>query len=156
MTIAPRRLHACLIALLLVMPASHAQNRHADEHPFRMPGAPEKTVPAPSPWLTGAQLLQRLDPPAVASASRQATIDGAISYLMGVYDSSESGLWCYTDNRPRPTPKQLPEAMRTSAVAYLRKLSPKGLQEKAAVLVVQMWREKWPCPPEGCCVARGY
>lgn len=149
-------LHACLIALLLVMPAGHAQDRQAEEHPFRMPGAPEKTVPAPSPWFTGAQLLQRLDPPASAGTARHAMVDGAMTYLMGVYDSTESGLWCYTDNRPRPTPKQSPEVMRTSTVAYLRKLSPKGLQEKAAVLVVQMWREKWPCPPEGCCVARGY
>lgn len=116
---------------------------------------PEKTVPAPVPWLTGAQLLARLDPPAGAPG-RKTGIERATTYLMGVYDATESGLWCYTDKRPRPTPKQAPEVMRAATVAYLRRLQAGELKEKASVLVVRMWRETWPCPPEGCCIARGY
>jgi hypothetical protein len=144
------------LALTLMDAERAAAAQHdVDEHPFRMPGAPKKTVPAPSPWFTGKQLLQQLDPPSAGQARETAIAEGT-RYLMGVYDATESGLWCYTDNRPHPTPKQPPEVMRAATLAYLRKLPATALSEKASVLVVQMWRERWPCPPEGCCIARGY
>jgi hypothetical protein len=142
-------------ALLLAL-ASNAQSiQHDDEHPIKMPGAPLKAVPAPTPWFTGAQLLHQLDPP-TSAPNRQATVNEAVKYLMGVFDATESGLWCYTDHRPRPTPKQSPEVMRAKAVAHLRKQSRKRLEEKAAVLIVDMWQYDWPCPPDGCCPGRGY
>lgn len=142
-------------ALLLAL-ASKAQDiQHDDEHPVRMPGPSSKTVPAPTPWFTGAQLLQQLDPTASAP-NRQSTINEAVKYLMGVFDATESGLWCYTDNRPRPTPKQSSEVMRAKAVAYLRKQPRRRLDEKAAALLVDMWQYDWPCPPDGCCPGRGY
>jgi len=147
------RTAAVLLAVLLAG-ASQAQN-HDKEHPFRMPGTPAKVVPAPTPWMSGAQLLQQLDPP-VRTANRQATVDEATRYLMGIHDATESGLWCYTDGRPRPTPKQSPKTMRSSTLAYLRKLPAERLNEKAAVLIIRMWQEKWPCPPDGCCPGRGY
>jgi hypothetical protein len=128
--------------LAIALARAHAQ----DEHPFVMPGTPVKTIPAPSPWLTGAQLLARLE-----------KRDGeAVVYLQGVFDATESGLWCYTDRRHVKLAKPAPEAVRTDAMAYLRRQPRAKLRESAAVLIVEMWQERWPCPPEGCCPGRGY
>jgi hypothetical protein len=106
-----------------------------------MPGTPAKTVPAPSPWFTGAQLLQQLER---GDAS-------TVEYLKGVFDATESGLWCYSDYKPRPTPKQPPESMRKQAAEFLRRLPPARLKERGAALIIEMWQTKWPCPPDGCC-----
>lgn len=132
---------AAALALMLAaasVPASQAQD---DEHPFIMPGTPAKTVPAPSPWLTGAQLLQQLE----------RNDAGTVEYLKGVFDATESGLWCYTDYKPRPTPKQSPEAMRKQAAEFLHRLPRARLKERGAALMIEMWQIKWPCPPDGCC-----
>lgn len=154
---------ALLFVLAAAAIASQAQNQplpppppaaHDHSHPFRIPGSPAKTIPAPKPWLTGGQLLQQLDPPA-GSPHRQATIRESVKYLMGIYDATESSLWCYTDYKGRPTPKQSPDVMRAKTIAWLRKLPATRLQEKAAVLVVDMWQYDWPCPPDGCCPGRG-
>jgi hypothetical protein len=132
---------ATALALVLatsLAPESQAQN---DEHPFIMPGTPAKTIPAPAPWFTGAQLLQKLE--------RGDT--GMVEYLKGAFDATESGLWCYTDYKPRPTPKQSPEAMRKQAVDFLRGLPRARLKERGAALLIEMWKIEWPCPPDGCC-----
>lgn len=142
-------LSACVVGVC------QAQGHDHGQHPFVMPGTPAKTIPAPAPWLTGEQLLKRLDPPQ-NTPNRQPTIDEAVKYLMGVYDATESGVWCYTDSRPRPMPKQPPEVMRKAAVAYLRKLQPQQRLGKAAALMVHMWQQSWPCPPSGCCPGLGY
>jgi hypothetical protein len=127
--------------LVLTAPYVLAAQGQDDEHPFIMPGTPEKTVPAPSPWLTGAQLLRQLE-------QRDA---GAVEYLKGVFDATESGLWCYTSRKHMKLRKQSPEAMRTDAMTYLRQWPASKLKERAAVLIVQMWQDRWPCPPDGCC-----
>jgi hypothetical protein len=145
--LAARAFVASALVALISPPAEGAQH---DEHPFVMPGPPQKVIPAPSPWLTGAQLLQQLDPPHDAPG-REAMIREAVKYIMGVYDVSESALWCYTDYKLRPRPKQPPDIMRASAIGYLRKQPPNVLRGRAAVLIVQMWQSKWPCPPDGCC-----
>lgn len=128
-----------LVLAATFVPASQAQD---DEHPFIMPGTPAKTIPAPSPWFTGAQLLQKLERGDA----------GMVEYLKGVFDATESGLWCYTDYKPRPAPKQSPEAMRKQAVEFLRRLPRVRLKERGAALVIEMWQTKWPCPPDGCCL----
>jgi hypothetical protein len=131
---------AALFCLMLACSLqTHAQD---DEHPFVMPGTPAKTIPAPSPWYTGAQLLRALEQPEHAEA---------VKYVMGVYDATESGLWCYTDYKPRPTPKQPPETMRRQAIDFLNRLPHVRLKERGAALVIEMWQTKWPCPPDGCC-----
>lgn len=127
-----------LILAAVTLPTSQAQD---GEHPFVMPGTPAKTSPTPSPWFTGAQLLRQLEQGDV----------GAIQYIKGVYDATESGLWCYTDRRKVKLRKQSPEAMRTDVVAYLHQQPALKLKERAAVLIVQMWQDRWPCPPDGCC-----
>lgn len=112
-----------------------------DEHTFVMPGTPAKTIPAPAPWLTGAQLLRLIeqrDP-------------GANTYLQGVFDATESGLWCYTDRRHVKLQKQPVDKLRADVEAYLKRQAPAKLRERAAVLVVEMWQDRWPCPPDGCC-----
>jgi hypothetical protein len=136
-----RRVAAVLALMLAVasVPASQAQD---DEHPFIMPGTPAKTVPAPSPWLTSAQLLLRLeqgDP-------------GAIDYVKGVFDATESSLWCYTGRTHVKLRKQSPETMRTEAVAYLRKLPSALRKDRASDQLVRMWQTRWPCPPDNCCI----
>jgi hypothetical protein len=128
-----------LVLAALSFPASPAQE---DEHPFIMPGTPAKTVPAPSPWLTGAQLLRQLEQGDA----------GAVDYIKGVYDATESGLWCYTSRKHVKLRKQPPETMRADVVAYLRKLPAAQQKDRAAELLVRMWQIRWPCPPDGCCI----
>ncbi len=114
-----------------------------DEHPLIMPGTPAKTIPAPSPWLTGEQLLRQLERPNETQA---------IQYIKGVFDATESGLWCYTARNHIRLRKQEPAVMRAETLAYLRKQPSKKLRDRAAVLIVQMWQERWPCPPDSCCI----
>lgn len=132
---------AAALAMMLAAASASASQVQDDEHPFIMPGTPAKTIPAPSPWYTGAQLLRQLEH---GDAE-------AVQYLKGVYDATESGLWCYTDYKPRPTPKQPPEAMRKQAIEFLHQLPRARLKERGAALVIEMWQTKWPCPPDGCC-----
>jgi hypothetical protein len=129
-----------ILAFALVAPPTLSAGQ-ADEHPFVMPGTAAKTIPAPSPWYSGAQLLRQLE-------QRDA---GAIRYLQGVYDATESGLWCYTDRRHVQLRKQAPDVLAADVRAHLRQLSPAKLRDRAAVLVVEMWQSRWPCPPDGCC-----
>lgn len=133
---------AAALALMLAAASVPASQAQGDEHPFVMPGTPAKTVPAPSPWLTGAQLLRQLEQGDA----------GAVDYLKGVYDATESGLWCYTGRKHVKLRKQSPEAMRADAVAFLRKSPAAQLKDRASDLLVRMWQIRWPCPPDGCCI----
>jgi len=133
---------SAVLALLLAAISRPASPAQEDEHPFIMPGTPAKTVPAPSPWLTGAQLLRQLEQGDA----------GAVEYIKGVYDATESGLWCYTSRKHVKLRKQPPEAMHKDAVDYLRKLPKVKQKERAAELLVRMWQIRWPCPPDGCCI----
>ena len=130
-----------VVALMLAAVFAPASQPQDDEHPFIMPGTPAKTIPAPAPWLTGAQLLRRLE---LGDAS-------AVEYVKGVYDATESGLWCYTGRTHVKLRKQSPEAMRANAVAYLRKLTASQRKERASDHLVRMWQIRWPCPPDHCC-----
>ena len=132
---------AAALALMLAAASVPASQVPDDEHPFIMPGTPAKTIPAPAPWLTGAQLLRRLEQ---GDAS-------AVEYVKGVYDATESGLWCYTGRTHVKLRKQSPEAMRADAVAYLRKLTAAQRKERASDHLVRMWQIRWPCPPDHCC-----
>ncbi|NIA55930.1 hypothetical protein HAV22_20045 [Massilia sp. TW-1] len=132
---------AAALALMLAASSATMAQVPDDEHPFIMPGTPAKTVPAPSPWLTAGDLLRRLEQGDA----------GAIQYVKGVYDATESGLWCYTGRTHVKLRKQSPEAMRRDATAYLRKLKAAQRKERASDHLVRMWQERWPCPPDGCC-----
>jgi len=132
---------AAALALMLATSSVAVTQVPDDEHPFIMPGTPAKTVPAPSPWLTAGELLRRLEEGDA----------GAIQYVKGVYDATESGLWCYTGRTHVKLRKQSPEVMRRDATAYLRKLKAAQRKERASDHLVRMWQERWPCPPDGCC-----
>ena len=132
---------AAALALMLAAASVPASQVPDDEHPFVMPGTPAKTIPAPTPWLTGAQLLRQLEK---GDAS-------AVDYVKGVYDATESGLWCYTGRTHVKLRKQAPEAMRADAMAYLRKLTASQRKERASDHLVRMWQIRWPCPPDHCC-----
>lgn len=131
-----------LLSLLLTTASTSALQPQDDEHPFVMPGTPAKTVPAPSPWLTSEQLLRRLDQ---GDAS-------AVEYVKGVFDATESSLWCYTGRTHVKLRKQSPEAMRADAVVFLRKLPAAQRKNRASDQLVRMWQIRWPCPPDNCCL----
>jgi hypothetical protein len=133
---------ATALALMLAAASAPASQAQDDEHPFIMPGTPAKTVPAPSPWFTGAQLLRQLEHGDA----------GAVEYLKGVFDATESSLWCYTGRKHVKLRKQSPEAMRADAVAFLRKLPAAQQKDRASDQLVRMWQIRWPCPPDGCCI----
>jgi hypothetical protein len=131
-----------LLSLLLALASTSASRAQDDEHPFIMPGTPAKTVQAPSPWITSEQLLRRLEQ---GDAS-------AVEYVKGVFDATESGLWCYTGRTHVKLRKQAPEDMRADAVAFLRKLPAAQRKDRASDQLVRMWQIRWPCPPHNCCL----
>lgn len=131
-----------LLSLLLATASTPASAAQDDEHPFVMPGMPAKTIPAPSPWLTGEQLLRRLEQGDA----------GAVEYVKGVFDATESGLWCYTGRTHVKLRKQAPEAMREDAVAFLRQLPAAQRKDRASDQLVRMWQIRWPCLPDNCCL----
>lgn len=128
-----------LLSLVLAAASTPAQE---DEHPFVMPSTPAKTIPAPSPWLTSEELLRRLER---GDAS-------AVEYVKGVFDATESGLWCYTGRTHVKLRKQAPEAMRADAVTFLRQLPAAQRKDRASDQLVRMWQIRWPCPPDNCCL----
>jgi hypothetical protein len=123
---------SCFLALALAS-AAYADDEHL----------PVKPIPAAAPWLTGAQLLQRLGRPTEAAAAED--------YIQGVHDATEHKDWCYAGPNGKPLPKQRPVDLQTRILAGLRALPQNQLKRNAAQLVVEIWQDKWPCPPDGCC-----
>jgi len=96
----------------------------------------------PFPWMTGEQLLRQLEQP-----TSQADAAAAVAYLQGVMDASADRQWCYSLTKPGTG------LVQPALTDKLRSLAPAQAKQNAAVLVVQAWQEKWPCPPKGCCHA---
>jgi hypothetical protein len=96
----------------------------------------------PFPWVTGEQLLQQLDRPA-----SQAEAAAAVAYLKGVMDVSADRQWCYSLTKPGTG------LVQPALTDKLRSLKAAQAKQSAAVLAVQAWQEKWPCPAKGCCHA---
>lgn len=93
----------------------------------------------PFPWLTGEQLLQKLERPA-----RPADPMEAVSYLQGVMDTTADREWCYSLTKPGTA------LLQPALTDKLRALPPAEAKRSAAILAVQAWKEKWPCTA-GCC-----
>jgi hypothetical protein len=121
-------------ALMLLLGVALAPPALADD--ARQPLPP---IRAAAPWMTGAQLLRKLDNPAEAAE--------AIGYIKAVVDVTADREWCYSQARPGSA--QLQPALTEK----LRALSPAQAQRSAAALAVEAWRERWPCPAAGCCHA---
>jgi hypothetical protein len=121
-----------LFALALAMPA-HADDEHR----------PLPPIPAEAPWMTGAHLLQKLGKPAEAASAED--------YIRGVYDATEHRDWCLAGPDGKALPKPRPGDMQALMRASLGALPATQLKRSAAVLLTEIWQDKWPCPPDGCC-----
>lgn len=93
-----------------------------------------------SPWMSGAQLLRKLDRPASPADAAE-----AVAYLQGVVDATADRLWCYSATKPGSA--QLQPALTDK----LRSLTSVQARQGAGALAVQAWAEKWPCRTQGCC-----
>lgn len=150
------------LSLSLVAATSYAQLPQQppappDEHPPIIVGVTPipPAVRPPTPWMTVAQLLQLLDPPARAH-DRQAAIDAGTRYVMGVFDTAVGKDFCYMDYhdlRRNPAQKPSPAALRATVVAGLRAPPPPGhtLNDRASAVLIRIFQGPWACPPEGCC-----
>jgi hypothetical protein len=121
-----------LLALALALPASAD-----DEH------RPIPPIPAAAPWMTGAQLLQKLSRPAEAAAAEE--------YIRGAFDATEHSEWCYIGHNGKPLPKPRSTDLQAQVRDALGALPAEQLKRRAAKLLVEAWQNKWPCPPNGCC-----
>lgn len=121
-----------LLGITLALPA-HADDEHQ----------PLPPIPAEAPWMTGARLLQKLARPADAAAAED--------YIMGVYDATEHRDWCHAGPDGRALPKPRSADLQAQARDGLRAMSADRLKGSAAVLLAEIWQDKWPCPPNGCC-----
>ena len=127
-----RALTFMLLGIALARPA-HADDEHR----------PLPSIPAEAPWMTGAKLLQKLSKPAEAAAAED--------YIKGVYDATEHRDWCHAGPDGRALPKPRSGDMQVQVRDGLKAMSPDRLKRSAAVLLTEIWQEKWPCPPDGCC-----
>lgn len=126
------RFAAFLLALVFALTA-RAQD---DEH------RPVPALPKVAPWMTGAELLRKLSSPAEAHDAEM--------YVQGAHDASERREWCLADRSGKvvkPRPPDLQAFVRNG----LRALPVAALKRNAADLLIELWQDKWPCPPDGCC-----
>jgi hypothetical protein len=121
-----------LLAFALAMPV-----RADDEH------RPLPPIPAGAPWMTGQHLLEKLSRPAEAAAAED--------YIKGAYDATEHKDWCHAGPDGRALPKPRSGDLQLQARAALAALPAAQLRRNAAALLTEIWQEKWPCPPDGCC-----
>jgi hypothetical protein len=121
-----------LLVMALAMPA-----QADDEHRLLPP------IPAAVPWMTGAQLLQKLGKPAEAASAEE--------YIKGVHDATDRSEWCYIGPNGKPLAKPRPADLQAQVRAVLSGLPADQLRQNAAKLLVRAWQDKWPCPPNGCC-----
>jgi len=121
-----------LLGIALALPA-----RADDEH------RPLPPIPVEAPWMTGTRLLQKLSRPAETAVTED--------YIMGVYDATEHRDWCHAAPDGRALPKPRSGDMLAQARDGLRTMSADRLKGSAAVLLVEIWQDKWPCPSNGCC-----
>jgi hypothetical protein len=93
--------------------------------------------------MTGAELLQKLNRPAEATAAED--------YIRGVYDATEHKEWCHAGPNGKALAKPRSADVQAKVRAALSALPPAQLKRNAAELVTEAWQDQWPCPPDGCC-----
>lgn len=125
---------AFLLALALAL-AAHAQD---DEH-----NRPVPELPKVAPWMTGAELLRKLSSPTEAHEAEL--------YIKGAHDASERREWCFADRTGKAPARPRPPDLQAFVRNGLRAMPAAALKRNAADLLIEMWQEKWPCPPDGCC-----
>jgi hypothetical protein len=125
-------IRALAVLLALALPV-HADDEHR----------PVPPLPKVAPWMTGAQLVQKLSSPAEA---RDAEL-----YIKGAHDATERKEWCFADRSGKAPPKPRPPDLQAFVLNGLHALPPAELKRNAADLIIELWQDKWPCPPDGCC-----
>lgn len=129
-----------LLALVLASPGIQAQRA------------------AVAPWMTGEQLLRKLDevsPQDVpwtpqSSVSREelaalhtySNVEFARGYVHALHDATEGKAWCFNNKHLTPNPSDFWDESRWG----LARLSPEQKKRNAADLLPAIWRAKWPCP----------
>jgi hypothetical protein len=104
-----------------------------------LPVFAEPVATHPFPWVSGAELLRKLDRPA-----SQAEATATSAYLQGVMDATADREWCYSATKPGTG------LVQPALTDKLRSLPPAQARQSAAVLAIQAWREKWPCTARCC------
>lgn len=113
---------------------------------------------APAPRMTGERLLKLLEPVDVAEISpdpagkftreelaslrTMRNIEFVQGYLAALYDETEGKAWCYNAKYKIPKPDTFWDESRWG----LHRFASADLKRNAANLLVEVWREKWPCP----------
>jgi hypothetical protein len=119
---------------------------------------------APAPRMTGERLLKKLIPIEAKTMSPDPTgkltqaelaslhtmwnVEFVQGYLAALYDETEGKAWCYDAKSKTPKPDTFWDESRWG----LHRLTAIQLKQNAATLLVEVWRQKWPCPSGG---ARG-
>jgi hypothetical protein len=93
--------------------------------------------------MTGAELVRMLSTP---SESHDAEL-----YIKGAHDATERKEWCFADRSGKAPAKPRPPDLQSFVLNGLRALPRAELKRNAADLILQLWQDKWPCPPDGCC-----
>jgi hypothetical protein len=122
-------------------------------------GAPCLAQPAATmPWMTGERLVKMLgntDPNTVAwkpggpfrtqaiAAEYMDMANGEFvrGYIQGVHDATEGKDWCWS-RKYQPMAHELEFDARHA----LQRMPAIQLKRNAADLIVEVWRETWPCP----------
>jgi hypothetical protein len=115
---------------------------------------------AVTPWVTGAQLLGKLEPvnptdvpwtprsgvsrEELAAMHTHTNIEYARGYIEALHDATEGRVWCYDDKHKVPNPDTFWDESRWG----LGRLSAADRKRSAAELLPVIWREKWPCHAE--------
>lgn len=131
---------ALLLILVLASPASQAQRA------------------AVAPWMTGEQLLKKLEPVSpqdvpwtpqsgvsrdeLAALHTHSNIEYAHGYVDAMHDASEGKVWCFNDKYQTPNPADVWDESRWG----LARLTAVQRKRGAAALLADIWRAKWPCP----------
>jgi hypothetical protein len=115
---------------------------------------------ATTPWMTGERLVKLLgnvDPATVTWSPDSPFRTRAIAaeyldmsngqvvrgFIQGVHDATEGKDWCWS-KRYSPAPDELEADARRA----LQRMPVDQLKRNAADLIVEVWREKWPCGAE--------
>ncbi len=123
-----------------------------------LPG-PACLADAPAPRMTGERLLKKLEPveartlapdpegrltkEELASVQTMRNVEFVQGYLAALYDETEGKAWCYDSKSKTPKPDTFYDESRWG----LHRFTPAQLKRNATVLLVEVWRKKWPCQP---------
>ena len=118
---------------------------------------PSTQAVTPAPRMTGESLLKRLegvDPATVpwkpgsnfsrgelADLHTVTNVEYVQGYIAALYDATEGKAWCYSTKYKIPKPNTFWDESRWG----LNRLPLVQLKRNAADLLVEIWREKWPC-----------